>query len=207
MTDGVEYLLVNINLNAVEHLLSVDGRIVSIETGGVVVLLLTAPFVVPDHRQILVANVDDGIDKRMNGELENGRAVTSFRRTVVMVVRTGAGVSLTVELHGVTFENVLLNNIIIRFVDSQYQCHNAVASVTRSQRVTIDTSLGIGVTLELVACTLAHRVTDGVEYLIDNVNLKTIIVLLTIDGSVVAIPACAIILLFVTAPFVLPNIG
>ena len=153
-------MFVDIDLYTVEHLLSVDGRIVAIETSGVVALLFTAPSVVPENRQVIVADVDDGIYQRMNGELENGRAVTSFRCTSVVRVCTGGVIACTVELNGVTFEDVLLDDVVVRLVDCEDQCHNTVATVSGTECVTIDACLGIGVTLELIACTLAHRVTD-----------------------------------------------
>ena len=130
MTDRVEYLVINIDLYTVEHLLSVDSRIVAIETGGVVALLFTAPSVVPDDRQIIVADVDDGIHKRMNGELENGRAVTSFRCTSVVRVGTGGAVACTVELNRVTFEDVLLDDVVVRFVNRKDQCNDAVTTIS-----------------------------------------------------------------------------
>ena len=111
VTDRVEYLMANVDLYTVEHLLTVDSRIVAIETCGVVTLLVTAPSVVPDDRQVIVANVDDGIYQRMNGELENGRAVTSFRCTSVVRVCAGGVITCTVELNGVTFEDVLLDDL------------------------------------------------------------------------------------------------
>ncbi len=124
--------MVDIDLYTVEHLLTVDGRIVAIETGGVVALLFTAPSVVPDDRQVIVANVDDGIYKRMNGQLENSRAVTSFRCTSVMGVRTGGVIACAVELNRVTFEDVLLDDVIVRFVDCQDQGNDAVTTVSRT---------------------------------------------------------------------------
>ena len=67
MTDGVEYLVEDVDLDTVEALLAVDGRIVTIETGRVEEFLFTAPTIVPDDRQIIVTDSDDGICQRMNG--------------------------------------------------------------------------------------------------------------------------------------------
>ncbi len=130
MTDRVEDLFVDIDLYTVEHLLSVDGRIVAIETSGVVALLFTAPSVVPDDRQVIVANVDDGIYQRMNGELENSRAVASFRCTSVVRVCTGGVIACTVELNRVTFEDVLLDDVVVRLVNRKDQGHNAVTTIS-----------------------------------------------------------------------------
>ena len=191
MTDRVEDLFAYIDLYTVEHLLTVDGRIVAIETGGVVALLVTVPSVVPDHRQVIVANVDDGIYQRMNGELENGRAVTSFRCTSVVRVGTGGVIACTVELNGVTFEDVLLDDVVVRLVNRQDQCHNTVATVSGTECVTIDACLGIGVTLELIACTFAHRVTDCVLNRIVYDELQSVVHRFAIyHRGVIAVKAC-----------------
>ena len=205
VTDSVEYLVINVDLYTVEHLLTIDGRIVAIETSGVVALLFTAPSVVPDDRQVIVADVDDGIYKRMNSELENSRAVTSFRCTSVMRVRTGGVIACTVELNRVTFEDVLLDDVVVRLVDREDQCNDTVTTISGTECVTIDACLGIGVTLELIACTLAHRVTDSVEYLVINVDLYTVEHLLTIDGRIVAIETSGVVALLFTAPSVVPD--
>ena len=151
MTDGVEDLVVDIYLNTVESFLSVDGRIVSIETGVVELLLLAAPTVRPDHRFVVVADGDDRIYQRMNMQLQYGRAVTSFRRARIMRVRARSRRGLALEINRVAFENRLADDAVIGFVDGQDEGNDAVTTIRCAQRVAVDTLLVIGVTLELVA--------------------------------------------------------
>ena len=207
VTDSVEYLVINIDLYTVEHLLTVDSRIVAIETSGVVALLVTAPSVVPDHRQVIVADVDDGIYQRMYGELENGRAVTSFRCTSVVRVRAGGVIVCTVELNGVTFEDVLLDDVVVRLVNREDQCHNTVATISGTECVTIDASLGIGVTLELIACTFAHCVTDRVLNRIVYDELQSVVHRFAIyHRGVIAVKACCVEESLLTIPLVDPAV-
>ena len=49
-TDGIEDLLVNVDLETVEELTSVDGGIVTIDTGAVIEFIFLAPAVVPSKR-------------------------------------------------------------------------------------------------------------------------------------------------------------
>ena len=60
-TSGVECLLVDADLETEEAFHTVDGGIVAVGTGSVVCFLVIAPAVVPDERQVVLTDGDDGI--------------------------------------------------------------------------------------------------------------------------------------------------
>ena len=148
VTDGVKYLLVDVDPDTVEELLSVDGRIVTIETRTEVLLLITVPTVVPENGNIVSADGDDCIYERMNNKLEYGSTVTTLRRMCEVVVGTCSRVGVTEELNGLTLENVLMEHIVEGLVDGKYQGDDAVTAVSCLERVTVNTSFGVGVVLE-----------------------------------------------------------
>ena len=49
-----------------------------------------------------------------------------------------------------------------RFVDGEYQRDDAVAAVSRYQRVGICAAFGVQGTVEQVVCSLAHRMTNRI---------------------------------------------
>ena len=60
-TSGVEGLLVDADLETEEAFHTVDGGIVAVGTGSVVCFLVIAPAVVPEERQVVLTDGDDGI--------------------------------------------------------------------------------------------------------------------------------------------------
>ena len=205
MTDRVEDLVVHIDLNTVETFLTIDDCIVPIETSGVELLFITVPSVAPNNRQINVANSDDGIDERMNTQLQHGRTVTSFRRACIMRIRACSSIGVPVELVSLTFENRLTNDVVERLINGQDQGDDTITTVSSPQRVTVDACLVVGITLEVVTCPFAHRMTDGVEDLVVDIDLNTVEAFLTVDGCIVSIETSGVELLFITVPSVAPN--
>ena len=47
-----------------------------------------------------------------------------------MGVRTGGVIACTIELNRVAFEDILLDDVVVRFVNREDQGHNAVATVS-----------------------------------------------------------------------------
>ena len=92
-------------------------------------------------------------------------------------------------------------------VNGEYQCYNAVATISRRQRISVDAGLRVGVTLELIACTLAHRVTDGVLYRVVHYQLQGVEGALTIHNSrVIAVGTGGVECTLLSAPLMNPRI-
>ena len=142
----------------------------------------------------------------MYGQLQNGRTVASFLCTAVMRVGTGGRVCVSVEFNGLSFQHILPDDRIIRFVDSQYECEDTVATVLCCQCVSVDTGFGVCISFEFVTCTFTHGVADCVEHLLFDYDLQTVEVTLIIDGCIIAIESCPVILFFVAAPTVVPDV-
>ena len=67
------------------------------------------------------------------------------------------------EQNRVTFEHMLNAVVVVRLVHRDDMSNDAVTSVSRLERITIDTCLVNRLTLEQVVVAFAHRMTDGVE--------------------------------------------
>ena len=173
MTDRVEDLVIDVHLDTEEAFLAVNGRIVAIETCGIDEFLLTVPAVGPDHRQVIVADVDDRIHHRMNAQLQHGRAVTSFRRTCIMRVGAGGRVGLAVELIRVTLQDTLADDAVVRLVNRQDERRDRVTTVGALRGVTIDTRFGEIHTDERIGRTLTDSRTDRVMNRFDDIELDT----------------------------------
>ena len=205
MVDGIEYLLVDMEVETVEELLTVDGRIVAIETCAVVLLCLSVPSVGPDVRELVRTDINHCIHEVVNSQLENRRAVATVRCACTVVNRSRLTESIAVEDVVLTLEDVLLDDVVVRLVDGEYQGDDAVATVSRLERVTIDTSLGVGVVLERVCTSLTHAVTYGVEDLFKYINLQSVEILLSVNGRIVAVKTGVVVFLSITVPAVSPN--
>ena len=191
--DGVEHLLKHVDLQSEEVFLSVHSRIVAEEACVVVFLGLSVPTVGPYERQVISTNVSDGIYQRVNGELEHGGAIATLRSQCTVDNRLRLTDRISVEDHITAFEDVLLNEVVVRFVNGEDQGNDAIATVRRHHSITIDTCLGVGITAEVIACTLAHRVTDSVLDRIVNDELQAVVHRFTVyHGRIVAIEACCI---------------
>ena len=187
-TCGVEGLLVDAELEAEEPFLAVDGGIVAVGTCSVVCFLVIAPAVVPDERQVVLTDGDDGIDQRMNNQLKHRGAVAAFRRMCVVVVCAGGRVGLSEEVYRLSLQYILADRIIIRCIYGEDERFDAVASVRCSQGITIETRFGKIHALEAITASLADRYTCGIQYRIVNYELETVVHLLAlIVGGIVAI--------------------
>ena len=187
-TCGVESLLVDAELETEEAFLTVDGGIVAVGTGSVVSFLVIAPAVVPEERQIVLTDGDDGIHQRMNYQLENRSAVASFRCMCVVVVCAGGRVGLSEEVYRLTLQYILTDGVEVRCIYGEDERFDAVASVRCSQGITIETRFGEIHALEAITASLADRYTCGIQYRIVNYELETVVHLLAlIVGGIVAI--------------------
>ena len=208
MTYGIEYLGMDVDLDTIEALLTVDDRIVAIQTLGVELLYVAVPAVVPDHRYIVVADSDDGIHERMNAELQYGGTVTSLRRTCVVRVRARRTIGVPEEVVGMTFEYRLTDHIVVRLVDGQDEGNDTVATVSCGERIAVDTLLVVGVALEVVARTLTHRMTYGIELRLVNYQLQAVEHAFAVQvGRVVAVDAGRVERSSRAVPLVDPHIG
>ena len=128
----------------------------------------------------------------MNGQLEHGRAVTALRRTTTVRNSLGLADGVAEEDVVLSFKNTLADDVVVRLVLRKDEGDDTVAAVSGTQCVSVDTCFIVRVTLELIACTFTHRVTDGVEYLVEDVDLDTVEALLAVDGRIVTIETCRV---------------
>ena len=130
MTDGVEDLLAHTQVKTVEQFLTFDHGIIANQTGAVVLLFLAAPAVIPYVRQVVVADGYYGIYHRMNGQLEDSRAVAALRRTSAVVDRCTLTQRVAIEDEVAAFENILFDHVVVRLVNRQNECMDTVATVS-----------------------------------------------------------------------------
>ena len=206
MTDSVEYLLIDVDSDTEEVLLSVDGRIVSECTSAEVLLFLSAPSVVPDVREFGVTDSNDCIHEVMNGELEYRSAVATFRRTSIMGECSRLADRITVEDVITTFQYILFDEVVVWLVNVEYERMDAVATVSSCGGILVRTCFGEILSLIEVIRTFADSYYSRVEDLFVHIDLDTEEVLLSVDGGIVSIDTGCVESLFVTAPTVMPDV-
>ena len=163
VTDGVKYLLKYINLQSVEVFLSVNSRIVSVETCIVVFLGLSVPSVGPNERQVIPTNGSDSVYSRMNGQLENSRAVTAGRCQCAVGNRRGLTERIAVEDVVTTLKNIFADDIVVGLVNRQDKGLDAVTSVSSAERVAVNTRLFVLNAVEVIVIAFADGSADGIE--------------------------------------------
>ena len=193
MADGVEHLLVDIEAQAVEELLQSDGRIVAVETCTVILLLLSAPTVRPAVWQFGLTYCHYSIHHRVNGQLQNGRAIATLRCTPTMVDCSRLANRITIENVVLSLENVFADDAVVRLVDGKDEGCDGITSVDGSCRIFIYTRLTEVIALERITCTFTYSCVYRIEDWFQHVELDTPERALAIDiGGVIVIETGAV---------------
>ena len=155
-TCGIEDRIVDNELQSVEHLLTVDvGRIVAVETRCIERCHLSVPLVDPLIGQIVRTNDHGCIYHRVYDHLDVCDGVTAVRSDALDGMH---GVFVERESqygHRLTFEDMTLNVVVVRFVHREVEDGDRVTSVRSYGGVTIDTGLGQVLSLEGVESIIA----------------------------------------------------
>ena len=162
-TDSIEQRFVNNELQGVERADTVHiSRVVTVLTCLIEQLGFAAPLVDPVVRQLALTDSNNRIDILMNGKEQfNNRVTTGIGRTV-MTVGARSRVGLSVERIALAFVNINRHTDINRLVHLQDQGHDAVTTVSRSERVGVSAVFGVAYAVEQVIRSLTHLMTHGV---------------------------------------------
>ena len=205
--NSVEDLLKYVDLQSVVVFLCVNGCIVAVETGVVVLLCLSVPSVGPNERQVVSTNICDRIYQRMNGQLEYRRTVTTGRSQCSVGSRRGLTDRVAEEYVITAFEYILADDIVVRLVDGEDKGLDAVTSVRSAERVTVDTRLFVLNAVEVIVIAFANRSTDGIEDRFVHYKQQGVERTYAVHiGRVVAVLACLIEQFGIAAPLVDPGV-
>ena len=192
-------------LQAVEHTLTVEiGGVVAVDAFRVQRHNGAVPLVGPHVRQLRRADRNNSIYERVNEELEDRGAITTILGLAVVRVNARRIEGVTEEDELVAFDDMLRTCAVVRFVDSQDKGLDAVTTVCRGERVTVDTGFGTCDACEQVRCSVTDRCLNGIEDLLNGTELNSEEVLLSVDGRIIAIRTGRVEEFLFTAPTVGP---
>ena len=99
----------------------------------------------------------------MYDELEDSRAITSFRRVCIMVDCLSLTQCITVEDVVLTLENVLSDGTEVRLVNGEDKSSDRITTVLRLRGIPIDARLRAIDSAELIRRSFTDGSADGIE--------------------------------------------
>ena len=122
-----------------------------------------------------------------------------------MVNGLGLTQCITVEDVVLTLENVLSDGTEVRLVNGEDKSSDRITTVLRLRSVAIDTRLRAIDSAELIRRSLTNGSADGIEDLLDHIDLESVEVLTSVDGRIVTIDTGAVVELIFLASAVVPS--